>query len=269
MHGLGNDFVMFDARMPDHEIPMQAEARAQLAVRVAHRRFAVGADQIIFIDKPKSADTAAYIDMYNNDGSVVRACGNASRCVAWLLMEELGRDEIALGTISGTITCRRVQDRIISINMGPARLTWQEIPLAHELDTLHVPVGGYDAVCVNVGNPHAVTFVDDVSAVALETIGRGLEHDAVFPDRCNIEFVQVLNRQHVRMRVWERGVGITMACGTGACAVTIAAVRRGLTERWIKVSLDGGDLDIEWRETDNCVIMSGPVTLAYTGILEL
>ncbi len=262
MHGLGNDVVVLDARK--HAFILTPAN----AIAIADRRTGIGCDQIMIIEPPRNGGDA-YVAIRNSDGGVVESCGNGSRCVARVLMEESGKTSVTLETLGGPIIATRTGD-LYSIDMGPARDDWKTIPLAQEADTLHLPVSEgplSDGVGVNVGNPHAVFFVKDAAAVDLETVGPKLEHHALFPARINVEAVQVLNRGHVRMRVWERGAGITRACGTGACAVAVAAARRGLTDRKVTVTLDGGDLHIEWRD-DGHVIMTGPATLAFSGLMD-
>ncbi len=261
MHGLGNDFVIIDTRMA------QVQISTEQLVAMANRRTGVGCDQFALLRTSVQADIFA--DMYNADGSSLRACGNATRCIAALMMAEMNRSTIKVETIAGILICTKAEDGKITVDMGLPNLEWQQIPLSHAMDTLTLPVtlGPLkDAVAVNMGNPHAVFFVDDVAAIDLPTLGPKLEHDPLFPDRVNVEVAQVINRQHLRMRVWERGTGITMACGTGACAVLVAAVRRGLADRKAVVSLDGGDLEIEWRESDNHVMMTGPWAESFSGV---
>jgi diaminopimelate epimerase len=263
MHGLGNDFVVLDARA--HALTLTEKA----AAAIADRRRGVGCDQIMIIEKPRNGGDA-YIAIRNSDGGVVESCGNGSRCVGDLLMTESGKISVTLETLGGNIVATRAKNGLISIDMGQAHDAWQHIPLAKAADTLHVPMSEgplKDAVAVNVGNPHAVFFVSDAVAIDLTTLGPKLEHHSLFPQRTNVEAVQVLNRSHIRMRVWERGAGITQACGTGACASVVAAARRGLTDRKVTVTLDGGDLEIEWR-ADNHVIMTGPVAESFTGTLD-
>jgi diaminopimelate epimerase len=262
MHGLGNDFVVLDARR--QPIPLSATA----ARAIADRRTGIGCDQIMIIEPARSGGDA-FLVIRNADGGVVESCGNGTRCVARLLMDESGKDGLTLETLGGAVVAKRAGG-LVSLDMGPAKTDWQAIPLKQPADTLHVPVSAgplQDAVAVNVGNPHAVFFVKDADAVDLKSLGPKLEHDPMFPARVNVEAVQVLSHSHIRMRVWERGVGITQACGTGACASAVAAALRGLTGRKVKVTLDGGDLEIEWR-ADNHVIMTGPVSEVFTGTLN-
>ncbi|QQP87951.1 diaminopimelate epimerase [Skermanella sp. TT6] len=263
MHGLGNDFVVIDARGTDLSLN-EAQARA-----IADRRTGVGCDQFIVIEPPKTSGATAFMRIRNPDGSEAGACGNATRCVAHLLMRESGQPGAVVETIAGLLPSSAAPDGMVTVDMGPARLDWSDIPLAGPADTLRLDVaeGGYAGpVAVSMGNPHAVFFVDDVAAVPLESVGPRLEHHPAFPRKANIEFAQVLSPTRIRMRVWERSAGITRACGSGACAVQVAAVRRGLTERRAEVILDGGSLVIEWRE-DGHVLMTGPVALSFTGHL--
>lgn len=263
MHGLGNDFVVLDARAE----PLTLSA-AQIA-GLANRRTGIGCDQLIVIE-PGDAEAEAFMRIYNSDASQVSACGNATRCVARLLMEETGASEATIRTRAGLLRTRRAADGGITADMGPALLEWTQIPLAVPCDTLHAPYSLeplVDPVCVSMGNPHVVFFVPDVAAIDLETLGPAIETDSFFPEKTNVEIVQQLGPDTLRMRVWERGVGITQACGTGACATLVAAARRGLTGRTGKVVLDGGVLEIEWAENGH-VLMTGAATLVGEGTLH-
>lgn len=263
MHGLGNDFVVLDVR-DDGRAPDIAAVR-----RIADRHRGVGCDQVIVVERSAAAD--AFMRIFNADGSEVAACGNASRCVAALLMAQNGRDSAVLETAAGLLACAAAGPDRVQVDMGPPRLGWQDLPLAHAADTLHLPLALEDLagpVGVSMGNPHAVFFVPDAEAVPLARLGPVLEHDALFPQRCNIEVVQVLAPDRLRMRVWERGAGITQACGTGACASAVAAMRRSLVPFGsIAVELDGGRLDIAWAGGDAPVSMTGPVELSFEGRL--
>ena len=265
MHGLGNDFVVIDARNTPYT-PAEAEVRA-----IADRKTGVGCDQFIVIEPAKTAGTAGFMRIRNADGGEVSACGNASRCVGWLLMEETGAERVAFETNAGILEAARADNGRITVDMGPARLEWEQIPLAGPADTLRLDAvshGGFAGpVAVSMGNPHAVFFVDDAEAVPLAEVGPVFEHHPAFPERTNVEFAQVLSPGSIRMRVWERGAGITQACGTGACATAVAAIRRGLTNRKVDVILDGGALTIEWLE-DGRVLMTGPVALSFSGRLS-
>lgn len=263
MHGLGNDFVIIDTRKSAF-VPTERFLRA-----LADRRRGIGCDQVIILKKPNSPKADIHMGIYNLDGSQARACGNATRCVGSLMFEELGRKECVVETIAGLLPVWREDERLISVDFGKPLLKWDEIPLSHVFDTLHVSLSSQElgeACCVNMGNPHAVFFVKDVEKIDLAAVGPGLESDPLFPQRCNIEIAQILAPDRIRMRVWERGSGITEACGSGACATAVAAVRRGLTERRMTVVLDGGELMIEWRDDDH-VIMTGIASLSYQGVL--
>lgn len=264
MHGLGNDFVVVDGRV--HPAALTgAQYRA-----VGDRRRGVGYDQFLTILPARNGGTA-YMAIHNPDGTEAQACGNGTRCVASVLMGETGLSEVAIETIAGRLVCTDAGDGRVTVDMGPANLEWDAIPLAAQADTLLVTVpeaGTFSpATAVNMGNPHAVFFVPDAEAVDLSTIGPRIEHSPVFPERANIEFVSVLARDRLRMRVWERSAGITQACGSGACAALVAAARRGLTERRATVVLDGGPLEIFWRP-DGHVEMTGPVATSFAGTLD-
>jgi diaminopimelate epimerase len=263
MHGLGNDFVVIDVRSGPLRLSDEQKRR------IADRRRGIGCDQLIVLEPSKRADV--FMRIFNPDGSEAGACGNATRCVAGRLMAESGVERIVVETISGLLETRAADRGDITVDMGEVRTDWRDIPVAQACDTLHLPLslGSLaDPVGVNVGNPHAVFFVSDVSAIDLEKIGPQLEHAPLFPQRANIEFVQFLTPGRLRMRVWERGAGITQACGSGACASLVAAARRGITGRKAKVVLDGGTLTIEWLP-NNHVLMTGGWTTSFQGEIEL
>jgi len=259
MNGLGNDFVVVEARQHPFR-PGQEEARA-----IARREGGIGCDQLIAIEPSDKAD--AFMRIWNADGGEVSACGNATRCVGWLLMNESGRDEAVIETKAGRLPVRRAGPTAVSVDMGAPGLAWDEIPLACPMDTatLDFEAGGLSGPgAVSMGNPHVVFFTDDVDAAGV--IGPAVEHDPLFPDAVNVGFAQVKGQDRIRLRVWERGAGLTKACGTGACAALVAASRRGLTGRRATLELDGGELDIEWRADDH-VIMTGPVAVEFEGEL--
>jgi diaminopimelate epimerase len=265
MHGLGNDFVVLDERAAPLGLTPQ-KIRA-----ICDRRRGIGCDQLVTIAIPQAADTDAFIRFFNGDGSEAGACGNATRCIALLLSKEFRKQEIALQTSSNILKCIVTGDAI-TVDMGKPELEWHKIPLSIEQDTLSLTYSEGELsnpVAVNVGNPHVVFFVPDVEVLPLEVLGPKIEHASLFPQRINVEIAQVPSKHQVRMRVWERGSGITAACGTGACAVAVAAIRRGLTERKVEVILDGGPLTIEWRESDGHVLMTGGATLVYKGEIEI
>ena len=263
MHGLGNDFVIIDGRQ-------RAPSLSRQSVRaMADRRRGIGFDQLIVVGPPTSRGTDAHFIIYNADGGEVDACGNATRCVAGLIMDELARDSVRLETNAGYLVAHRAGAGRISVDMGEPALDWQNIPLATAADTLCLDIKSgalHEPSAVSMGNPHAVFFVEDAEAINLAKLGPGLEHHPMFPERANIGVVTVLARDRFRMRVWERGVGLTQACGTGACAAVVAAVRRGLADRTVEVVLDGGSLEINWRG-DNHVVMTGPYATSFTGRL--
>jgi len=267
MNGLGNDFVVVEARQTPFA-PGPEQARA-----IADRGSGIGCDQIIAISP--SAASEAFVRFWNADGEESGACGNGTRCVAWLLMEASGRDEAVFETPAGTLTGRRAGDRVVTVDMGQPGLDWRDIPLAEPMDTrgIELQVGPIDAPilhtpgCVSMGNPHVVFFVPDAATAPVREVGPMIEHHHLFPERANVGFAEVVARDRIRLRVWERGAGETKACGTGACAALVAAARRGLTDRKAAVEFTGGELTIEWRESDGHVLMTGPVAVEFTGTL--
>lgn len=260
MHGLGNDFVVIDERGG----PLGLHP-ARIAA-LADRRTGIGCDQFITLEPaPPGADV--FMRIHNPDGSEAGACGNATRCVVDLLARELDRARIVVRTVAGDLPGERLPDGRVRVDMGPARLEWRDVPLAHAADTLHLPLPGDPAAC-SMGNPHATFFVNDIEAAGIEQRGPTLEHDRLFPQRANIGFAQILTPDRIRLRVWERGAGLTRACGSGACAALVNAHRRGLTGRAATVIVDGGELHIAWRE-DGHVLMTGPVATAFSGTINL
>ena len=266
MHGLGNDFVVIDARA--HPVDLTADQVRALSDR--HR--GIGFDQIMVIKSSDKAD--AGLHMANADGATVGACGNGTRCVAALLLKELQQDTITLDTVSGLVSASAASNGLTTVDMGPARTAWLEIPVVHATDTLHLDLthetaAGQlsDPVGVNMGNPHAVFFVDDIARYDLGSFGSEIEHHALFPERANISLAHV-EGDTISLVVWERGVGLTLACGTAACAALVAAARRDLCGRSAYVHLPGGALQITWRE-DNHVLMTGPVATSFSGTVDL
>jgi diaminopimelate epimerase len=261
MHGLGNDFVVLDGRRAPISL---SEAQVR---RLADRRFGIGCDQLIVMEPPANDAATVFMRIYNPDGSEAEACGNATRCVASLVMAETGSDRVVIETLAGLLSARAAPADEITVDMGPANLGWQDIPLAEERDTLHLKIGLgplQDPVGVNMGNPHAVFFVEDADAIDLATLGPKLEQDPLLPERANISVVSLNGTDRLRQRVWERGAGITLACGSGACAAAVAAARRGITGRKVEIAMDGGLLRLEWRE-DGHVLMTGPVATSFRG----
>lgn len=256
MHGLGNDFVVIDSR-GGGAVTTPALARA-----LGDRNRGVGFDQLAEIRDSDKADFA--LDFWNSDGSRAGACGNATRCVSDYMMTVLGRGAVSLVTARGALAALRRDDGLVSVNMGQPQTDWADVPLARAVDTLHLPLPG-DPVAVGMGNPHCVFFVPDAEAVDLAGVGRGHEVDPLFPQATNVEFASLTAPDRLRLRVWERGAGITLACGSGACAVAVAAHQRGLTGRRVVLDMDGGALEIDWR--DDGVWMTGPVAHVFDGWL--
>ncbi|MDO5657899.1 MAG: diaminopimelate epimerase [Paracoccus sp. (in: a-proteobacteria)] len=252
MHGLGNDFVIIDSR------GREAVVTASLARAMGDRHRGVGFDQLAEIRDSECAGFA--LDFWNSDGSRAGACGNASRCAADYVMG--AGAEISFETARGVLHAIRRDDGMVSVNMGPPVLDWQGVPLAHEGDPLHLPIAG-DPVAVGMGNPHCVFIVPDAGAVDVAREGAAVEHHPLFPEATNVEYISLTAPDTLRMRVWERGTGITLACGSGACAAAVAAHLRGLTGRRVAVDLDGGRLEIDWREDG--VWMSGPTAHVFNG----
>ncbi|MDF1716642.1 MAG: diaminopimelate epimerase [Antarcticimicrobium sp.] len=257
MHGLGNDFVIVDAR--SHGVPLSPA----LVTAIAHRQFGVGFDQLAVIEPGKGA-TDAHLVFYNADGSTSAACGNATRCIARHLMAEGGKTDLTLTTERGTLFARDAGAGLTSVNMGQPQLDWAEIPLAREMDTLELPIEGAPTA-TGMGNPHCTFFVADAEAVDLETRGAEIEHHPLFPQRTNVQFASLSGPDRLRMRVWERGVGVTLASGSSSCATAVAAARRGLTGRRVTLTLDGGTLQVDWREDG--VWMTGPTMHVFSGTL--
>ena len=257
MHGLGNDFVIIDSR------GRNAVTTAALARALGDRHRGVGFDQLAEIRSSSAADID--LDFWNADGTIAGACGNATRCVAELILTETGMAEISIRTLRGILRARRSEDGMVSVNMGEPQLSWPEVPLAHEVeDTLQLPLTGAPAA-VGMGNPHCVFIVPDADAVDVADRGAAIEHDPLFPEATNVEFAEVRSRNEVRMRVWERGTGITLACGSGACATLVATHLRGLTDRSVKMQVDGGWLFLNWREDG--VWMTGPTEHVFDAVL--
>ena len=269
MHGLGNDFVVLDARTA--ALDLTPERRRV----IADRRLGVGCDQLIVLEPPTEREADVFMRIYNPDGGEAQACGNATRCVASVVMDERKTDQVTVQTVAGLLESQKTGIGsnglpVISVDIGLARLDWREIPVGQACDTNHMPVGVgplQDPVGTNMGNPHATFFVDDAAAIPLGELGPKLEHDRFFPERANIGVAQLLGEGRLRLRVWERGAGITLACGSGACAAVVAASRRGLVPRKADVVLEGGTLTIEWLRDDH-VLMTGGIAVAFKGELD-
>ena len=265
MNGLGNEIIVMDLRGTDILVS-PAEARA------IHRGAGLRYDQLMVLHDPATPGTDAFARIYNNDGSQSGSCGNGTRCVAFILTRGTERLDLKLETIAGPLECRRLGEFSFLVDMGMPRLAWNEIPLrdpvadTRAIDVFSGPLAR--PAVVNMGNPHAVFFVPDVATIDLPALGPGLEHDPMFPERANISVAQAISREHILLRVWERGVGVTQACGSAACATLVAASRLGLAGRKARVTLPGGDLLIEWRESDDHVLMTGPVEIEFEGKLD-
>jgi diaminopimelate epimerase len=257
MHGLGNDFVVIDARA------QPIEMTESLALALGDRHCGVGFDQLAIISSNHSS-ADAYLTFYNSDGSTAGACGNATRCIARYLMDETGEQSLSLETEHGILHAMDMGDQITSVNMGHPVLNWQDIPLSQDIDTLELPIEG-KPTATGMGNPHCTFFVDDIGTIDLKTQGTLVELHPLLPKRTNVQFAQVVGPDHIRMRVWERGVGITLASGSSSCATAVAAARRGLTGRKVRIDLDGGTLQIEWR--DDGVWMTGGTMHVFSGTL--
>lgn len=264
MHGLGNDFVVLDQRRD----PVRIDAAAARALTDRHT--GIGCDQLLLLEPPRDARAQVFMRILNPDGSEAEACGNGTRCVASLVADETQRREVTIETAAGLLVASIDTAGIATVDMGAPRLGWRDIPLSRETDTLHVdlrlgPLA--DPVCTNMGNPHATFLVDNAEAIDLAALGPELEHHALFPERANIGIAEMRGRETIRFRVWERGAGITRACGSGACAALVAAHRRGLAGERATVLLDGGKLDIAWPDRGH-VLMAGPVALSFEGMFD-
>lgn len=272
MNGAGNEIVVLDLRDSDHVVSA-AEARAIASAPDSHF------DQLMVLHAPHHSGTDAFMRIYNKDGSASAACGNGTRCVAWAMLQSkadapLSQQKLRLETDAGLLDCQRDAETMFTVDMGPPRFAWQEIPLARPVpspDAVDFSFGPHDAPLlttpsvVNMGNPHVIFFVQDVARWDVPGIGPHIEHDPLFPERVNVSFAEITARDAMNLRVWERGAGETRACGSGACAAAVAAARRGLTGRTVHVNLPGGVLTIHWRESDDHVLMTGPVALEHEG----
>jgi len=268
MHGLRNDFIVVDGRTQPYRPSIEE------IVRICDRREGIGGDELLIIDPPiaGSADTVAFVRIFNPDGREVEACGNASRCVGWLLLQESKGDEVLIDTLGGRLGCRRTGAKQVAVEMGKLQTDWQDIPLARKMDTLHLGIGAgplQDPVGMNIGNPHAVFFVDDLASVDLTIWGPQLQKHPLFPQEANIGAAQLIDSKTLKLSVWERPGALTTACGTGACVAVAAAHRRGLTDvNRMTVMMPAGSVEIELRGDDS-VVMTGPVETCYAGYLPV
>ncbi len=269
MNGLGNMICVLDARQDS--MPLTPE----IVAAIGDPKKGIGFDQMMVLEAPRNPLADVFTHIWNADGTKVAACGNGTRCVAWYLMRESGLDHVVIETEAGLLGASRVGELAISVDMGEPRLEWDQIPMSERMDTLRIElqVGPIEDPimhgpgCVSMGNPHVVFFVQDAECAPVKEVGPMIEHHPLFPEGVNVGFAEIIARDHIRLRVWERGAGLTKACGTGACAALVAAVRRRLTDRTARVQVDGGDMTIEWRASDNHVIMTGSVELESEGTI--
>ena len=270
MQGLRNDFIIVDGRQDPYR------PSAEEIVRICDRREGVGGDELVIVDPPRPGSTVAeayaFLRIYNPDGRQVEACGNATRCVGWLLLQESGHEEVMIETLGGLLGCCFAGEKQVAVEMGKLRTGWQDIPLSREMDTLHLGIGAgplQDPVGMNIGNPHAVFFVDDLDAVDLTIYGPQLQKHPLFPEEANIGAAQRIDSKTLKLSVWERPGTLTTACGTGACVAVGAAHRRGLTDaKHMTVIMPAGSVEIELKD-DGSVVMTGPVEVSYTGYLPV
>jgi diaminopimelate epimerase len=264
MHGLRNDFVIVDGRKEPYN-PSTDEI-----IHVCDRHEGVGGDELLIVEQPRSPETYAFVRIINIDGTEIEACGNASRCIGWLLCKECGKNELKIETMGGILKCTLASEKQVCVEMGKIKTDWQQIPLSKEMDSLHLNIEAgplKDPVGMNIGNPHAVFFVDDLKAVDVAKYGKILQKNRLFPEEANIGVAQMIDSKTMRLSVWERPGTLTTACGTGACVAVGAANRRGLTtSSKMRVIMDGGSVDIELKD-QNSAVMTGPVELCFTGNL--
>jgi diaminopimelate epimerase len=266
MNGLGNEILILDLRGTSCEL-------SAAVVQAIGRGNRLAFDQLMVLLDPRPPATEAFVRIYNADGTEAGACGNGMRCVAWCLLRGTSSKELRLETAAGVLECRRQGEWRFSVDMGKPRFSWRDIPLATPVEdtgAIDLSLGEAPmlAAAVNMSNPHAVFFVGDLGAYDLAALGPRLEHHPLFPERANISLAHIASREHIEVRVWERGAGLTLACGSAACAVLVAAARKNLSEREATVSLPGGDLTVAWRESDDHVILSGPVEYEFETVLD-
>ena len=260
MHGCGNDFVIIDCRA---NVIQLSNEEIQL---LCNRRIGIGCDQLVFINSKKTKNTAAHLNFWNTDGSSSDTCGNATRCVASLLFEETSKSELYLETDHTEIMCKRDVNANISVNMGKPRIGWSEIPLSKKIDTLYLPFDGRPTAS-NFGNPHCSFFVNDIEEYTIETFGPNIENNKLFPEKTNVQIVEVIDRGNIVMRVWERGSGVTLASGSSSCAAVDSGIRRNLLDNIVNVKVDGGELLVEKK--DDGVWLTGPTKHVFSGIFTM
>jgi len=258
MHGLGNDFVVIDER---DSLPRMTDS---IVAAMADRHRGIGFDQLAVMSRRGTADV--HLTFYNADGSLSAACGNATRCIARFIMDETGQPDATLTTDHGALFARDAGQNLTAVNMGPPQLDWRDIPLAQDVDVDALPIDGAP-LATGMGNPHCTFFVDDAEAIDLATFGPMIEHHPLFPQRTNVQVAHIVGPDHLRMRVWERGTGITLASGSSSCATSVAAHRKGLTGRTVRIDLDGGTIQIDWR--DDGVWMTGPTAHVFDGVWRI
>ena len=256
MHGLGNDFVIIDTRM--QSITFTTEQIKLLG----NRNLGIGFDQLVIIRNGLTKGVSAHLNFWNSDGSESSTCGNATRCVADILMSEINSDEIILSTNDHEILCQKQKNNLISTNLGKPKVGWEEIPLSVKCDTLKLPLKG-DPVATSMGNPHCTYFVKDIDKSSIINIGKETENHSLFPKKTNVQVAEIIDQSTIKMKVWERGCGITMASGSSACAVVVASYRLGLTKNYVKILLDGGTVFVEWKEDG--VWLTGPTSFVFSG----
>ncbi|MCD4720760.1 MAG: diaminopimelate epimerase [Desulfobacula sp.] len=265
MHGLRNDFVIVDGRKEPYS------PSAKEIIHICDRHEGIGADELLIVEPARSHGTYAFVRIINPDGREVEACGNATRCIGWLLLKECNQKKIQIETLGGMLTCVLAGEKQVSVEMGRIKTLWQDIPLSQEMDTLHLNIGTgplNDPVGMNIGNPHAVFFVEDVDTIDLPKYGKTLQTHPLFPQEANIGVAQLINSQTLKLSVWERPGNMTTACGTGACVAVAAAHRRGLTDKKrMTVIMPAGSVVIELK-SNNLAVMTGPIEVCYVGYLS-
>ena len=264
MHGLGNDFVIIDKRLENINISKD------LISKLSDRKSGAGCDQLITISLSKKLDIDAEIEIFNSNGDPAEACGNGTRCVAKLLFDETQKKEVNILSVAGILNATKRDDYNISVNLGTLSTDWQKIPLSKNIDTLNIPIridGFSNGVAANIGNPHIIFFGNNLDKVDLAKIGPTIENDELFPDKINVEIVEIINNKKIKMRVWERGAGITLACGSGACASVYAGQLKNLLDNNVEVQLEKGSLFINIEK--NKATMTGPAEVCFHGSIEI
>ena len=260
MHGCGNDFIIIDNRT------QQLELNKDEIILLCDRHYGIGCDQLVIINDNNNNNVAAYAQFWNSDGSVSATCGNATRCIASILFKETGNDALNIETPNGVIECRKKNNELISVNIGKPKIVWNEIPLSKEVSTLKLPLEG-EPTGTNFGNPHCTFFVDDLNEVDVQDRGPTIENHVLFPQKTNVQFVKIFDRAHIKIRVWERGAGITLASGSSSCAAVDAGIRRGLLDNRVNVELEGGIVEVEKKKTG--VWLTGPTKNVFFGRYNL